>query len=179
MQRLLRRHYGTNTILREVSRPSEAGRSIQAYFEGDLDAVTRLPTANQWHRFPTDGLGRIAAHPDRPHDQLRRLGTPGRPADSDARRGAREWRQSDCHRHSLPSGDRGKRLVDWLWRGPRSQAMAFGARERLLRAGWRAVPPGRSPIAAVTEPCTKERKWAWFLRIFLPTLWDTGAGHDA
>jgi methylated-DNA-[protein]-cysteine S-methyltransferase len=44
MQRLLRRHYGTNTILREVSRLSEAGRSLQAYFEGDLDAVTRLPT---------------------------------------------------------------------------------------------------------------------------------------
>jgi methylated-DNA-[protein]-cysteine S-methyltransferase len=44
MQRLLRRHYRTNTILREVSRPSEAGRSLQAYFEGDLDAVTRLPT---------------------------------------------------------------------------------------------------------------------------------------
>jgi methylated-DNA-[protein]-cysteine S-methyltransferase len=44
MQRLLRRHYGTNTILREVSRPSEAGRSLQAYFEGDLDAVICLPT---------------------------------------------------------------------------------------------------------------------------------------
>jgi methylated-DNA-[protein]-cysteine S-methyltransferase len=44
MQRLLRRHYGTNTILREVSRPSEAGCSLQAYFEGDLDVLTRLPT---------------------------------------------------------------------------------------------------------------------------------------
>jgi methylated-DNA-[protein]-cysteine S-methyltransferase len=47
MQRLLRRHYGTNAILREVSRPSAARRSLQAYFEGDLDAVTRLPIATR------------------------------------------------------------------------------------------------------------------------------------
>jgi methylated-DNA-[protein]-cysteine S-methyltransferase len=62
MHRLLRRHYGTNTILREVSRPSEAGRSLQAYFEGDLDAVTRLPTATNgtdFQRTVWDALRRI------------------------------------------------------------------------------------------------------------------------
>jgi methylated-DNA-[protein]-cysteine S-methyltransferase len=46
MQRLLRRHYGANAIrLRETSHRSAAGRSLQAYFEGDMDAVTGLPTA--------------------------------------------------------------------------------------------------------------------------------------
>jgi methylated-DNA-[protein]-cysteine S-methyltransferase len=62
MQGLLRRHYGTNTILREVSRPSEAGCSLQAYFEGDLDAVTRLPTATNgtdFQRAVWDALRRI------------------------------------------------------------------------------------------------------------------------
>ena len=62
MQRLLRRHYGTNAILREVSRPSAARRSLQAYFEGDLDAVTRLPTATNgtdFQRTVWDALRRI------------------------------------------------------------------------------------------------------------------------
>jgi methylated-DNA-[protein]-cysteine S-methyltransferase len=62
MQRLLRRHYCTNAILREVSRPSAARRSLQAYFEGDLDAVTCLPTATngtEFQRTVWDALRRI------------------------------------------------------------------------------------------------------------------------
>ena len=62
MQRLLRRHYGTNAILREVSRPSTARHSLQAYFEGDLDAVTRLPTATNgtdFQRTVWDAMRRI------------------------------------------------------------------------------------------------------------------------
>jgi methylated-DNA-[protein]-cysteine S-methyltransferase len=62
MQRLLRRHYGTNAILREVSRPSAARRSLQAYFEGDLNAVTCLPTATNGTEFQWtvwDALRRI------------------------------------------------------------------------------------------------------------------------
>jgi methylated-DNA-[protein]-cysteine S-methyltransferase len=46
MHKLLARHYGANTIrLREVSRPSAARHSLQAYFEGELDAVTGQLTA--------------------------------------------------------------------------------------------------------------------------------------
>jgi methylated-DNA-[protein]-cysteine S-methyltransferase len=62
MQGLLRRHYGTNTILREASRPSEAGCSLQAYFEGDLDAVTPLLTrtnGTDFQRTVWDALRRI------------------------------------------------------------------------------------------------------------------------
>jgi hypothetical protein len=51
MQRLLRRHYGTNASMREVSRPSAARRSLQAYFDGDLDAVACLPTATNGSDF--------------------------------------------------------------------------------------------------------------------------------
>jgi methylated-DNA-[protein]-cysteine S-methyltransferase len=51
MQRLLRRHYGTDATVREVSRPSAARRSLQAYFDGDLDAVACLPTATNGSDF--------------------------------------------------------------------------------------------------------------------------------
>jgi methylated-DNA-[protein]-cysteine S-methyltransferase len=45
MQQLLRRQYGPNAIrLSEVSRPSPASRALQAYFDGELDAVAGLPT---------------------------------------------------------------------------------------------------------------------------------------
>jgi methylated-DNA-[protein]-cysteine S-methyltransferase len=46
MQKLLHRHYGVNAIrLRELSTPSAARRSVEAYFEGDIDAVTVQLTA--------------------------------------------------------------------------------------------------------------------------------------
>jgi methylated-DNA-[protein]-cysteine S-methyltransferase len=46
MQKLLRRYYGASAIrLREVPRPSAAGRSLQAYFEGDIAALAAQPTA--------------------------------------------------------------------------------------------------------------------------------------
>lgn len=46
MQKLLRRYYGADAIrLREVSRPSAAGCSLQAYFEGDIAALATQPTA--------------------------------------------------------------------------------------------------------------------------------------
>jgi methylated-DNA-[protein]-cysteine S-methyltransferase len=64
MQRLLRRHYGTNAILCEMSCPSAARRSLQAYFEGDLDAVTCLPTATNgtdFQRTVWDAVRRIPA----------------------------------------------------------------------------------------------------------------------
>lgn len=65
MQRLLQRHYGVNAIhLREVSHPSAARRSLQAYFEGDLDAVTGQPTATNgtdFQRTVWDALRRIPA----------------------------------------------------------------------------------------------------------------------
>jgi methylated-DNA-[protein]-cysteine S-methyltransferase len=52
MQDLLRRHYGSNPIqLREVSRQSAAARSLLAYFEGDLEAISDLPTATNGTAF--------------------------------------------------------------------------------------------------------------------------------
>ena len=60
---LLRRHYGATAIrLREVSRPSAARRSLQAYFEGDIDAATGQPTATNgtdFQRMVWDALRRI------------------------------------------------------------------------------------------------------------------------
>jgi methylated-DNA-[protein]-cysteine S-methyltransferase len=46
MRRLLRRYHGEDAIrLRERSRPSAACSALAAYFKGQLDAVTGLPTA--------------------------------------------------------------------------------------------------------------------------------------
>jgi methylated-DNA-[protein]-cysteine S-methyltransferase len=46
MQKLLQRHYRASTIpLREASHPSPARRSLEAYFDGDINAVTNVPTA--------------------------------------------------------------------------------------------------------------------------------------
>jgi methylated-DNA-[protein]-cysteine S-methyltransferase len=46
MQRLLRRHYGASAIrLREAPRPSPVRRALEAYFDGELDALARQPTA--------------------------------------------------------------------------------------------------------------------------------------
>jgi methylated-DNA-[protein]-cysteine S-methyltransferase len=63
MRRLLRRHYGDDGIrLRDRARPSGSRRALEAYFEGDLDAVTGLPTATdgtEFQRAVWDALRRI------------------------------------------------------------------------------------------------------------------------
>jgi len=46
MQALLKRHYGACRFrLREIRQPSMARRSLHAYFEGNLEALTDQPTA--------------------------------------------------------------------------------------------------------------------------------------
>jgi methylated-DNA-[protein]-cysteine S-methyltransferase len=63
MQTLLQRHYGANAFkLRKASRPSTARLALEKYFEGDLDAVTRLPTltnGTDFQRTVWDALRRI------------------------------------------------------------------------------------------------------------------------
>ena len=52
MQRLLRLHYGADTpLLRATSRPSQARRLLQAYFEGEMDAMSALQTATNGTNF--------------------------------------------------------------------------------------------------------------------------------
>jgi methylated-DNA-[protein]-cysteine S-methyltransferase len=52
MQDLLRRHYGANAVqLRQASHPSAAARALLAYFDGDLDAIAKLPTATNGTAF--------------------------------------------------------------------------------------------------------------------------------
>jgi methylated-DNA-[protein]-cysteine S-methyltransferase len=65
LQRLLSRQYGANEIrLHEASRPSAARRALQAYFDGDMDAITDLRTATNgtdFQRLVWDALRRIPA----------------------------------------------------------------------------------------------------------------------
>jgi methylated-DNA-[protein]-cysteine S-methyltransferase len=62
-QRLLQRYYpGSEIQLREAPRPSAARRSLEAYFEGELDAVANAPTATngtEFQRMVWDALRRI------------------------------------------------------------------------------------------------------------------------
>jgi methylated-DNA-[protein]-cysteine S-methyltransferase len=63
MQRWLERRYGADAAgLRETQRLSAARRALQAYFKGELDALTGLPTATQgtdFQRSVWDALRRI------------------------------------------------------------------------------------------------------------------------
>jgi len=60
MHALLRRHYGANTLrLCEVQGPSAARLSLEAYFEGDLQALTDLavaPNGTDFQRTVWDAL---------------------------------------------------------------------------------------------------------------------------
>ncbi|HXS39211.1 MAG TPA: methylated-DNA--[protein]-cysteine S-methyltransferase [Stellaceae bacterium] len=52
MERLFRRHYGTEGIrLIETAQPSAARRALEAYFAGELDAIDALPTATNGSTF--------------------------------------------------------------------------------------------------------------------------------
>ncbi len=52
MQDLLRRYYGTDAVqFQDASRPSAAARALCAYFDGDLEAITGLPTATNGTAF--------------------------------------------------------------------------------------------------------------------------------
>jgi methylated-DNA-[protein]-cysteine S-methyltransferase len=63
MQRLMRIHYGAGTVRpRDGTGPSAACRSLQAYFAGELDAISGLPTATngtEFQRTVWDALCRI------------------------------------------------------------------------------------------------------------------------
>ena len=63
MQALLKRHYGACRFrLREMRQPSMARRSLHAYFEGNLEALTDQPTAtngSDFQRLVWDALRRI------------------------------------------------------------------------------------------------------------------------
>lgn len=65
MRTLLRQQYGANAIeLREVSHPSAASRSLEAYFEGDINAIDSLPVATKgtdFQRKVWEALRRIPA----------------------------------------------------------------------------------------------------------------------
>jgi methylated-DNA-[protein]-cysteine S-methyltransferase len=63
LRRLLQRHCG-EAALREVARPTAAGRALEAYFDGDLTVIDALPTATQGTEFQRtvwDALRRIPA----------------------------------------------------------------------------------------------------------------------
>jgi len=63
LEKLLRRYHGTFE-LREASPPAPARRALQAYFDGELDAVAGLETAKagtEFQRLVWAGLRRIPA----------------------------------------------------------------------------------------------------------------------
>ncbi|MDB6062041.1 MAG: Methylated-DNA--protein-cysteine methyltransferase [Verrucomicrobiaceae bacterium] len=72
MLKLLRRHYGENAVtLKETTHVSAASRALSAYFEGDFDALAKLPTATNgtaFQRTVWDALRRI------PHGQTTSYG---------------------------------------------------------------------------------------------------------
>jgi methylated-DNA-[protein]-cysteine S-methyltransferase len=64
MTRLLQRHYGADVELREVKRPSDARRALEAYFDGDISAIGNAATATNgtdFQRKVWDALRKIPA----------------------------------------------------------------------------------------------------------------------
>jgi methylated-DNA-[protein]-cysteine S-methyltransferase len=51
MQRLLQKHYGNNVHLQPATQPSEALLALQAYFNGDIEAVNHIQTATNGTEF--------------------------------------------------------------------------------------------------------------------------------
>lgn len=51
LQKLLRRHYGADVTLRRRASASPTRRALEAYFAGDLDAITPLATATNGTEF--------------------------------------------------------------------------------------------------------------------------------
>jgi O-6-methylguanine DNA methyltransferase len=63
LRRLIQRHCG-DAALRDLARPTAAGRALEAYFDGDLTVIDALPTATQGTEFQRtvwDALRRIPA----------------------------------------------------------------------------------------------------------------------
>jgi methylated-DNA-[protein]-cysteine S-methyltransferase len=64
-EKLLKRYHGAEGFeLRDATKPSSAQRALQAYFDGDLDAVAGLETAKagtEFQRLVWAGLRRIPA----------------------------------------------------------------------------------------------------------------------
>ena len=69
--------------------------------------------------------------------ELRRAGQAHRQSQRLARRGAREWPQSDLHHRAVPPGHRRRWFLDRLRRRPRAQALAARARGRCT-GGWQS-----------------------------------------
>ena len=62
LKRLMRRHYGEHVTLRPRASASPARRALEAYFAGNLDAISALPTATngtEFQRAVWDALRRI------------------------------------------------------------------------------------------------------------------------
>lgn len=81
LEKLLRRYYGVEGFdLREATRPSAARSALQAYFEGELDAVARLAIVQpgtEFQRMVWAGLRRIPAGQTLSYGQLAaKLGRP-------------------------------------------------------------------------------------------------------
>ena len=74
MRDLLRRHYGPNGVqLREVSRLSTAASALLAYFDGDHDAISRLPTATNGTAFQRAVWSRFGRFPPVAQSAMARL----------------------------------------------------------------------------------------------------------
>jgi methylated-DNA-[protein]-cysteine S-methyltransferase len=65
LEKLMQRYYGAEGfVLEDVTRSSPVGYALQAYFDGELDAVATLPTAKSgtdFQRLVWAGLRRIPA----------------------------------------------------------------------------------------------------------------------
>jgi methylated-DNA-[protein]-cysteine S-methyltransferase len=63
MQLLLRRHYGAPPVLREAARDSLAKLALEAYFQGEHEAIREIPTATRGTDFQRQVWAALRAIP--------------------------------------------------------------------------------------------------------------------
>ena len=127
MHRLLQRHYGDAIQLLETTRPSEARRAVEAYFEGNLNAVIALPTATNGTDFQRMVWRALREIPAGQTLSYSALAAKSRPPSGGACGRPCERLKPHRHRRSLPSRHWRERRADRLWRRAGPQALAAHA----------------------------------------------------
>ena len=94
-----------------------AKRALDAYFEGNIDAIDELSTATGGTEFQRQVWVALRANPEWNDGKLRRIGDQTGASCRLARGRTGQWRQPDRDRESLPQGYWGKCVPDRLrWR---------------------------------------------------------------
>jgi len=164
MLRLMARHYPGQAIVADAA-PKAVAAAVDAYFQGDLDALSGLDWKTNGTEFQRKVWAGLCTIPARRDPQLSGPGRPGGLAQGHAGGRPGQWFESSGRRRALPQGDRGLWPPDRLWR------RASNGRPGSCDMKARPLPPepllpqSRRPRSAQSIGCPQDfRRGALFHR---------------